>query len=173
MPQDERAHLCADVAAAEAEVERLRTEKKRLDPVRTPHGRETGVVRASTHLSEARRRLADSQRALKVFEKTGQCHGLVADDGDVFGSIVVSVPPGAGTNARQAAIEAALAGQLHALARELGLVLAARPVNYTRERPGRDPEGRVVLIVEGRTEGDRLVPAVSRVAKYRRRETRS
>ena len=44
-------------------------------------------------------------------------------------------------------------------------MLAAQPARYTKERPGRDAEGRTVLEVAGRVEGDRLVPAVSRASK--------
>ena len=48
---------------------------------------------------------------------------------------------------------------------KLGIVMAASPAKYTRERPGRDAEGRTVLEVAGRVEGDQLVPAISRAAK--------
>jgi hypothetical protein len=41
-------------------------------------------------------------------------------------------------------------------------------MNYTKEKPGRDDEGRTVIEVAGRVEGDRLVPAVSRASKNMR-----
>jgi hypothetical protein len=48
------------------------------------------------------------------------------------------------------------------------VVLSATPSRYTRERPGRDAEGRTVLDVAGRVEGDLLTPAVGKGAKLRR-----
>jgi hypothetical protein len=45
------------------------------------------------------------------------------------------------------------------------VILSTVPSRYTRERPGRDAEGRTVLDVSGRAEGDLLVPAVSRASR--------
>jgi hypothetical protein len=100
-----------------------------------------------------------------VFKKTGSSHGLVAEEGRVVGSIAVTVKPGATRVEREKLIDDALAEALNNAAEELGVVLAASPEHYTKERPGRDAEGRTILEVAGRVEGDRLVPAVSRAAK--------
>ena len=48
------------------------------------------------------------------------------------------------------------------------VVLAAAPERFTRERPGRDAEGRTILDISARVEGDTLVPAVSKSARLRR-----
>ena len=171
MSEDEKPRLEAAVAAAEADVARLRAENAELaaafraDP--SDEGREL-LKRAASSLAAARARLDAARAALAVFEKTGSPHGLVADNGHVTGTVAVAVPPGATKEAREAAIERALDEQLAAVAEELGVVLAARPSSYTRERPGRDADGKTVLEVAGRVEGDRLMPAVSRAAKFMR-----
>jgi hypothetical protein len=168
MSTDERARLEADVAAAEADVARLRAENAdlaaafRADP--TDDNREL-LKRGAASLASARDRLDAAQAALTVFEKTGSPHGLVAEGGKVTGTIAVLVQPGMSKQEREAAIERVLDASLDAAAEELGVVLAAKPSSYTRERPGRDAEGRTVLEVAGRVEGGRLVPAVSRAAK--------
>jgi hypothetical protein len=77
----------------------------------------------------------------------------------------VLVKAGVSREERERAIEGALDEPLHSAAEALGVVLAAKPVSFTREQPGRDSEGRTVLEVGGRVEGDRLVPAISRAAK--------
>jgi hypothetical protein len=168
MSADERARLEAAVAAAEAVVARLRAENAdlaaafRVEP--TDDGREL-LKRAAASLATARDGLDSARAALTVFEKTGSPYGLVAEGGKVTGAIGVKVPPGASAKEREDAIEQALGARLDEAAQELGVVLAAQPARYTKERPGRDEEGRTVLEVAGRVEGDRLVPAVSRAAK--------
>lgn len=168
MSSDEKAHLEADLAAAEADVARLRAENAELaaafraEP--TEDGREV-LKRAAASLASARDRVDAARAAITIFEKTGSAHGLLADAGKVSGTIAVAVKPGATREEREAAIDAALEGALDAAAEELGVVLATYPKAYTRERPGRDAEGRTVLEVAGRVEGDRLMPAVSRAAK--------
>ena len=173
MSTDDEGLLRANVAAAECEVRQLRASKKcgastlgRYED--SPDGAATGPS-ISERLRVARQRLTDAQRALAVFTRTGTVHGMVAEDGEVYGTVAVLITPGAGADARQVAIEWALQGRLETLARDLGAVLAARPASYTKERPGRDAQGRVVLVVEGRVEGDRLVPTDARAPSRRRR----
>jgi hypothetical protein len=172
MSTDDEILLRAALEAAERDVEALRAEKKRAaSPLAISDERSPGlavVPRASERLANARQRLTDAKRALAVFATTGTRHGVIVEDGHVFGTLAVFIPPGAGADARQAAIEGALQGRLEDIARGLGAVLAARPLAYTREQPGRDAERRVVLVVEGRVEGDRLLPESSRVATRRR-----
>ena len=171
LSEDVKLRLEADVAAAEADVARLRIDNGELastfraEP--TDDGRER-LKRAAASLAAARDQLDAARAALVVFEKTGGLHGLVAENGRVTGTVAVAVKPGATRDEREAAIEQALKEQLAAAADELGVVLAARPTAYTRERPGRDADGRTVLEVAGRVEGDRLMPAVSRAAKSMR-----
>ena len=86
----------------------------------------------------------------------------------VAGSIAVLIPPGISREKREGLIEAELSGKLTNAAESLGVVLAAAPMSYTKEKPGRDDEGRTVIEVAGRVEGDRLVPAVSRASKNMR-----
>jgi hypothetical protein len=168
MSQDERATLTAEIVAADEVVQRLRGENAELaaqfraEP--TDETREL-LKRAAASLAVARDRVDVAKAALRVFDKTGSPHGLVAEDGKVTGTIAVLVKPGTSQTEREAAIEQELAARLDEAVEELGVVLAAKPANFTRERPGRDAEGRTVLEVAGRVEGDRLVPAVSRAAK--------
>jgi uncharacterized phage protein gp47/JayE len=160
--------LQADLAAAEADVARLREDNQKLaeafrqEP--TDAARE-GLKRAAASLSAARDKADAARAALAVFQRTGSPHGLIAEGGRVTGTIAARVSPGATREEREQAIEEALNEPLNQAAEELGVVLAAAPASYTRERPGRDAEGRTVLEVAGRVEGDRLVPAISRAAK--------
>jgi hypothetical protein len=170
MSEDIVGGLTKEIAAAEEAVARLRAENAELaatfraEP--TDEGREI-LKRAAASLAAARDRVDAAKAALTVFEKTGSPHGLVAQDGKVLGTITVAVPPGTTQAAREEAIDRELGDRLHEAAEELGVVLAAKPISFTRERPGRDPEGRTVLEVAGRVEGDRLVPALSRASKNR------
>jgi hypothetical protein len=161
---DPKARLEADLAAAEADVARLRTENAalaedfRADP--SDDARE-GLRRAAASLAAARDRVEAAEVALHVLEKSGEEHGLIADRGRVIGSIVVSLSPGISRADREKTIDAALTEKLHGAAAELGVLLSTSPERYTRERPGRDDAGRTVLDVVGRVEGDVLVPAVA------------
>lgn len=172
MSQEEKARLEAAVSAAEAEVARIReangilAEDFRLDP--TEDKREL-LRRGAASLSGARDALDTARAALAVFTETGSPHGLVGKNGRVTGTIAIAPRPGWSHADREQAIEAALSEKLFAVAEELGVVLATSPAKYTKERPGRDAEGRLVLEVAGRVEGDRLVPAVSRAAKQMKR----
>jgi hypothetical protein len=96
-------------------------------------------------------------------------HGIIAKDGRVTGSIAVQIAPGTSHEARARAIDEALTEPLSNAAEELRVVLSAAPSRYTRERPGRDAEGRTVLDIGGRVEGDLLVPAVSRASQNMRK----
>jgi hypothetical protein len=168
MSQDERATLTAELVAADEVVQRLRGENAELAAqFRAEPTEETRELlkRAAASLAVARDRVDVARAALRVFDKTGSPHGLVADEGKVTGTIAVLVKPGMSQKEREEAIEQELAARLDEAVLELGVVLAAKPANFTRERPGRDAEGRTVLEVAGRVEGDRLVPAVSRAAK--------
>lgn len=161
----------AELAAAEADVARLRAENAKLaddfraDP--TDEGREL-LKRAAASLAAARDRVEAAKTASAIYEKTGSPYGLLAEEGRVVGAVGVLVPPGATSQERERAIDDVLSVELAEAAKELGVVLAAAPERFTRERPGRDAEGRTVLDVIGRVEGDRLVPAVSKSARLRR-----
>lgn len=172
MTQDEKSRIEAEVAAAQAEIARVREENAhlaedfRLDP---DEGKRAELKRAAATLASARDRLDAAKAALTVLEQTGSLHGLVTEKGRVTGTIAVPAKVGWTQQERERAIDAALDEHLGAAAEELGVVLAAPPVKYTKERPGRDAEGRMILEVAGRVEGDRLMPAVSRAAKLMRR----
>jgi hypothetical protein len=101
--------------------------------------------------------------------KTDAAHGLVHGEGRVTGTIAVRIPPGTSHEARARLIDDELAEPLANAAAALNVVLAAAPSRYARERPGRDAEGRTVLDVAGRVEGDLLMPAVSAASKKLRR----
>jgi hypothetical protein len=160
--------LETELADAEAALARLREENAELaagfreDP--SDEKREL-LKRGARSLADARDRVDAAKAALAVLKKTGSPHGLVAEGGKVFGSIAVVVKPGTSRADREKAIDEALGPLLAESAESLGVVLATSPEHYTKERPGRDEEGRTVLEVQGRVEGDRLVPAVSRGAR--------
>jgi len=171
MDEAKQKTLETEVEAAEAEVSRLRREHAelardlRLDP--NDEGREALSTLAAT-LAAARARAEEARTALEVYAKKGSVYGLVQDKDRVVGRIGVAVKAGVNRSEREQAIDEALSLALTEAADELGVVLTAVPMKYTRELPGRDAEGRTVLEVIGRVEGDRLVPAVSRKAQKRR-----
>lgn len=158
---------------AEADVVRLRAENGALaDAFRaepTDAGK-AGLRRGAEALAGARDRVDAARAALQVFEKTGTSHGIVAQSGRAFGTVAVDLPPGTSQREREKRVDAALGDPLAAAAAELGVVLASSPERYTRERPGRDAQGRTILEVAGRVEGDVLVPAVSKAAKKAARD---
>ena len=88
-------------------------------------------------------------------------HGLVAKAGRVSGTIALKTKGGASRQERERLINEQLAPELSKACDELGVVLATMPAAYTKERPGRDGQGRTVFEVHGRAEGDVLVPAIS------------
>jgi len=171
MGGDERTRLEAAVEAAEAEIERLRAENAAVAEAFRAEPKDDAreiLKRGAKSLAAARDRLDAAKAALAVFDKTGSPHGVLAVNGHVTGTIAVKVAPGSSKVEREAAIEAALADELAKVADELGVVLSTTPEHFTKELPGRDAEGRTVLEVGGRVEGDRLIPAVSRAAKNAR-----
>lgn len=171
MTDDDKARLARELEQAEADVERIRAENAaladdfRADP--SDDKREL-LKRAAASLAAARDRVTETKARATVLERTGSIHGLIAEGGEVFGSIAIAIAPGTPRDAREKAIDAELADRLHDAASSLGCVLGASPSHYTRERPGRDEDGRTILDVVGRVEGDVLVPAVSRSARLRR-----
>lgn len=85
---------------------------------------------------------------------------LQAKDEKVVGTLAVRIPGGVSRKERDRTIDEALGAALSRACDSLGVVLAAKPASYTKERPGRDEQGRTVLEVLGKVEGDVLVPAV-------------
>jgi hypothetical protein len=184
---DERARLDAALTAAEEKVARLRAEARELTAkIREEHAaglrtRSSTTPRAAAAADTARRSALEdaltiardevdaARAAIEVFDATGGQRGVVAKNGKVTGILAVHLPPGTSRAARDRAIDEALADALTAAATELGVVLAAAPASFVRERPGRDAQGATLFEVAGRAEGDRLVPAVSRAAKSLRR----
>lgn len=171
MENPDLARLEDALTEARADVARIRAENAKLadayreDP--SDSNREV-MKRGASSLSAARDREAEARAAVAIMKKTGSRHGLLAEEGRVAGSIAVVLPPGISREKREDLIEAALGDQLTEAAESLGVVLAAAPRSFTKEKPGRDAEGRTVIDVAGRVEGDRLVPAVSRASKNMR-----
>lgn len=171
MENPDLARLEAALTDARADVARIRAENAKLADVYREDpsdGNREMMKRGAASLSAARDREAEARAALAIMKKTGSLHGLLAEEGRVAGSIVAVLPPGISREARENLIEAELADQLNDAAEALGVVLAAAPMSYTKEKPGRDADGRTVIEVAGRVEGDRLVPAVSRASKNMR-----
>lgn len=155
----------AELSAAEAELSRLRAENQALaeefrkDP--TEDAKE-GLRRAAASLSAARDRVDAARARVELARRTGSPYGVIAVSGRVTGTIAVDLPPGISRAEREKKIDEALGSALHDAASELGLVVSAAPSRYARERPGRDAEGKTVLDVVGRAEGDLLVPGLVR-----------
>jgi hypothetical protein len=151
----------AELSAAEADLTRLRTENQALaddfrnDPT---DDRKEGLRRAAASLSAARDRVDAAKARVELAKRTGSPYGVIADGGRVFGTVAVELAPGISKAEREKVIDAALGDALHGAAKELGLVLSTSPSRYARERPGRDAEGKTMLDVVGRAEGDLLVP---------------
>lgn len=169
MPSDDdRARLETALAAAQADIARLRTENAalaetfRTDP--TEAGREA-LKRGAVSLAAARDRADAAKAALTLFNELGSEHGLLAEEGKVVGSIAVVVKAGATREERERTLGEALTEALTRTAADLGATLGAAPSRFARERPGRDAAGRTVFDVAGRVEGDVLLPAVSRAAR--------
>jgi len=171
MISNDLTRLQADLEAAEAEITRVRevnaqlAEAFRAEP--NDDARER-LKRAAASLAALRDRVEAAKVTLELLKRTGSPHGLLAEDGKVVGSAAVAIPGGASGAERARRIEEAIGEALIEAARELGVVLGAAPEKYTREKPGRDEQGRTVLEVLGRVEGDVLVPAVSRSARLMR-----
>ena len=155
----------AELAAAEADLTRLRAANQALaddfreDPT---EDKKEGLRRAAQSLSGARDRVDAARARLELVKRTGSPYGILADGGRVTGTIAVELSPGTPRAEREARIDAALAVPLQDAAREMGLIVSASPSRYVRERPGRDAEGKTVLDVAGRAEGDLLVPGTTR-----------
>jgi hypothetical protein len=165
---DHRDKLQAEVDAATAEVERLRTAKtERNKEADRDVSEEERAARKqlSAALNKARERLDEARTLLERFDQSGQEHAVVVRENRVIGTIAVFVPPGSSHENRAQIIEDALAEPLGRAAEKLGVILSATLSRYVRERTGRDAEGRTVLDVEGLVEGDLLVPAVRSVKK--------
>ena len=167
---DLRDKLEEEVRAAEAEIVRIReqrAERKGGKGSDVSEEERTARKQLSAALSKARTRLEYAKAVLERFDKSGQEHAVVAQGGRAAGSIVVRVIPGTSHEERLQLIDEALAEPLAAVASELGVVLAAAPSKFARERTGRDAEGKTVLDVEGIVEGDLLVPAIRQARKRR------
>lgn len=85
-------------------------------------------------------------------------HPLTIKEHIVTGEIAIDVPPGTIAQARDRALDAALAGPLNAAAEDLDAVLAAPPHRFARLLAGKDEAGLTRFAVRGRVEGGRLVP---------------
>lgn len=155
----------AELSAAETELSRLRAENQALaedfrnDP--TQNAKE-GLRRAAASLSSARDRVDAARARVALAQRTGSPYGVIADAGRVTGTIAVTLTPGISKGERERLIDEALGAPLHDAAKELGLVVSTAPSRYARERPGRDADGKTVLDVVGRAEGDLLVPGLVR-----------
>jgi hexokinase len=164
MTSPDRESLERELALAEESVRRTRSANSQLaqqfreEP--TEELREL-LKRAAESLATARDQAERAAAVLALFERTGSLFGVVPRDGAVTGTIALRLEPGISRAERTKRIADALAQDLAQAADELGATLAAAPERYTRERPGRDEEGRTLLDVAGRVEGDLLVPAVS------------
>src|SRR5262249_10687161 len=120
----------AELAAAEAELSRLRAENQALaddfrkDP--TDEGKEL-LRRGAASLSAARDRVDAARARVALAKRTGSPYGVIAEGGRVMGTIAVALAPGISRADREKAIDLALGAELTGAAKELGLVLSAAP----------------------------------------------
>ena len=84
---------------------------------------------------------------------------LTVTEDEVSGELALVIPPGTSSKNVEKLVTAALVEPLHRVAEELDVVLAAVPLKYARQLPGRDEEGRTRYAVRGRREGGKLLPA--------------
>lgn len=143
-----------DPAELKKALQEARKEKARLNR----EGEATEDIRARIKSLEAALDAEETSRAIAEAPTEGVGTAVVLRGDDVIGVVAVSIPPGSSKDARASAIDDALTPHLARLAEEASLVLAADAHSFARERPGRDAEGRTVLDVRGRVEGDRIVP---------------
>lgn len=83
---------------------------------------------------------------------------LTVTDDEISGEIALEIAPGTSAKALEKLVTAALVEPLHRVAEELDVVLAAVPMKYARQLPGRDEAGRTRYSVHGRREGGMLIP---------------
>ncbi|MFO0615531.1 MAG: hypothetical protein U0414_23255 [Polyangiaceae bacterium] len=142
--------------------------KKALAEARREKGR---LNREGEPTDEIKARIAELEAAIES-AATGAVLGAVGGDAgtavalrgeDVVGVVAVKLAPGVSKVERTKAIDDALTPHLSKVAEEASVVLAADAHKFTRERPGRDGEGRTVLDVRGRIEGDRIVPNLAQL----------
>ncbi|MCU0689859.1 MAG: hypothetical protein MUF54_00520 [Polyangiaceae bacterium] len=76
----------------------------------------------------------------------------------VSGTVAIAIPPGTVAATRERLVDAVLTAPLSDAASSLGAVLAADPHAYAHPLDGHDELGRTRFEVEGRVEGDRLMP---------------
>ncbi|EYF06058.1 hypothetical protein [Chondromyces apiculatus] len=162
--QEHQTWLEAELAEAQRVLQRLEEEHAALgaqlreEPGEAARAERRRVGQAK---SEAESRVQSAQAGLTLLRLQGTPFGLIADDDEVIGLIAVDVPKGSSSTQRARLIAEDLSDQLTGAAQSMGVVLGASADRYTRERPGRDRAGRMVLDVVGRVEGDVLVPATS------------
>lgn len=145
--------LSTDPADLKVALQAARREKARLGR----EGEPTEEVRARIEALEAALEAATMDAAIGPVEG-GIAVRLHGDE--VVGIVAVKLAPGISKDARAHAIDDVLTPHLTAVAEQATVVLAADAHKFTLERPGRDAEGRTVLDVRGRLEGDRIVPDV-------------
>jgi hypothetical protein len=86
-------------------------------------------------------------------------------EGDrVLGEIALAIPPGTIAAARDRLLDTAIGAALTAITEELQVTPAASPSAFARPLPGKDDAGHTRFEIEGRIEGDRLVPVRKRGA---------
>ena len=162
--------LRAELAEAEASMRRVRAENAELaEQFRTEPTEDLRELlkRGALSLASLRDRVEQTQARIDIVEKTGSEPGVVAVGGRVVGRVAVPIPPGVSSRERAALVDDAVGPELARVADELGVTLSTAHEKFTRELPGRDAEGRTLLEVGGRVEGDLLFPALSSGKKAR------
>lgn len=154
-----------DHADLKKALQEARKEKARLNR----EGEATDEVKARIKSLEAALDADATSRAIAEAPSEGVGTAVVLRGDDVIGVVAVKIPPGSSKDARASAIDDALTSHLSRVAEEASLVLAADAHSFARERPGRDGEGRTVLDVRGRVEGDRIVPDLGALPRPGRR----
>jgi hypothetical protein len=154
-PKLTRAQLEAELSLARSAFKKVRDERQEL----RAQGRGAEGELLDDEVARLRRAVDLAEDALRgVAPVTAEQAGLRLVGDRVRGTVTVLVPPGTSSAERQRLLDRALGAPLEELAEAHGLALQAAPSRYVRERPGRDEQGRTVLDVSARVEGDLLVP---------------
>lgn len=145
-------------ASRTAEIKAALQEARREKARASREGAPTDEIKARISALQTELDAATTDEILAGARERSSGTAVALQGDEVIGVVAVRLDPGITKEARASAIADALTPHLVRIAEGASVVVAADAQKFTRERPGRDAEGRTVLDVRGRIEGDRVVP---------------